>query len=255
MKSTWLRITRLLLPLAGTTLCGLASAQTHTTETSDFTMRFGASIEKTFARDFALTWSEEVRTRNASSDLDRIYSALGLSYQPAPWVKVAATYTFMALRTAGDSGTGWDLRNRLETDLTLQHRIGEHWKVSLRERIRTIWRTEAVDPLEKADPECLLRSRLMAEYTPPQSVLSPFAYVELSNTLNAPALAGNYVNKVRTSIGVTIELTPRSAIECYYRFDYNLENQVDAYPDGTLRQLTRKKQFNHIIGIFYGLSF
>lgn len=95
----------------------------------------------------------------------------------------------------------------------------------------------------------------MAEYTPSHSVLSPFAYVELSNTLNAPALAGNYVNKVRTSIGVTIELTPRSAIECYYRFDYNLDKQVEAYPDGTLRQLTRKKQFNHIIGIFYGLSF
>jgi len=166
MKSTWLRITRLLLPLAGTMLCGLASAQTHTTETSDFTMRFGASIEKTFTRDFALTWSEEVRTRNASSDLDRIYSGLGLSYQPAPWVKVAATYTFMALRTAGDSGKEWDLRNRLETDLTLQHRIGERWKVSLRERIRTIWRTEAVDPLEKADPESLLRSRPLAARPP-----------------------------------------------------------------------------------------
>lgn len=106
MKSTWLRITRLLLPLAGTMLCGLASAQTHTTETSDFTMRFGASIEKTFARDFALTWSEEVRTRNASSDLDRIYSALGLSYQPAPWVKVAATYTFMARAPQGIATKG-----------------------------------------------------------------------------------------------------------------------------------------------------
>lgn len=248
--------TKCLLPaLACAMLCFTAAAQTRTTESSDFTLRFGASIEKELARGLALNWSEEIRTKNASSDLDRIYSALGLSYQVAPWAKLAATYTFMALRTSDEHGKGWDLRNRLETDLTLQHRLGGGWKLSLRERIRTIWHTEPTDSRTEVDPECMLRSRLMAEYSPSRGVFNPFAYIELSNTLKAPRLTGNYINKIRTSVGVTIELTPRSSLEWYYRFDYNIGKEAEVYPDGTLRQLTREKEFNHIIGIFYGLSF
>lgn len=255
MKSPLHRLKYLLPALAGILVAIAAPAQTRTSTSSDFSMRFGASVEKEIGQGFALTWSEELRTKNASSDLDRIYSALGLSYEPVPWMKLAATYTLMALRTSDDHGKEWDLRNRLETDLTLQHRIGEGWKLSLRERIRTIWHTRHTDPVTQVDPECMLRSRLMAEYTPARGVLHPYLYVELSNTLKSPQLTGNYVNKVRTSVGVTIELTPRSSLEWYYRFDYNMDKEVDVYPDGTLRQLTEEKQFNHIIGIFYGLSF
>lgn len=249
------RMKRLLPTLAGVMLCFGAAAQTRTTQSSDFSLRFGASVEKELTRGLSLNWSEEVRTKNASSNLDRIYSALGLSYQLTPWAKLAATYTFMALRTADEHGKGWDLRNRLETDLTLQHRLGGGWKFSLRERIRTIWHTEHTNPLTEVDPECMLRSRLMAEYTPSRGVLSPYVYIELSNTLKAPSLTRNYINKVRTSVGVTIELTPRSSLEWYYRFDYNVDKGAEVYPDGTLRLLTREKEFNHIIGIFYGLSF
>lgn len=251
-----------LVVMAGALLFAVAArAQIYdTTEESDLRARFGFTLEKKLARGLHLSWEEELRLKGNLGDFDRIYSGLSISYKVCDFLKIGAGYTFIAIDHAGKKSTAyekfWDLRHRLSAHITFSRHIGPRWKISLRERVLCTLRNGEVNELEKCDPAYVLRSRLMAQYTVFSRPIEPYAYVELSNTLTSPKIVDNYVDKVRTALGIKYRLNRRSSLDFYYRFDYDYNKDVNyGNKTGKLKSITTEKEYNHILGVFYRYSF
>ncbi len=223
-----------------------------TEEKSDFQARTGFTLEKRITERLTAAWDEELRLKESLTEVDRIYSSVGMYYAPLQWFKAGFVYTYIAINRG--SGRRWEQRHRLHADLTGSLRIAPRWKLSLRERVRATFLTDEVDPRCKADPEWTLRSRLMIEHELARRPLAPYFYIELSNTLNAPEAAGNHLDKIRTSVGLKYAPGDRSEFDFYYRFDRNLSLKP-AFEGDRLLEIGRQKEFNHILGIFYTYSF
>lgn len=223
----------------------------RSTEQSDFQARTGFTFDKKIFKGLHLSWSEELRLKNSLSDIDRIYSVLTASYEFCPWFKAAADYTFIAVK----QDKGWQFRNRSNMDLTGTYRPADRWKLSLRERFRVTSTNKKTDPVTEVNPAWLLRSRLMVEYDAKPLPIRPYAYFELSNTLNAPGMTGNYIDKIRCSVGVKYALSKRSEFDFFYRFDHNRSKSVEAAGEGLSWLITTHKENNHILGVFYEYSF
>lgn len=229
---------------------------------NDFQFRVGAEIEKKFARKFAFHWSEELRIKNSFQDIDKIYSDLGLSYKPLNWLKLNLNYTFISMYHDGKKKTNyekyWDLRHRVSLGATFSYKTISGWKFSLRERVlSTFYTKDDFLPEEKSDPKWNLRSRIMAEYEFRHVPVTPYAYVEISNTLNAPKLAdGNYIDKVRTALGVQYRFDRRNSIDVFYRFDYNFDKDINIKNStGVLKSIIDKNEYNHILSVSYKFKF
>ncbi|MEG2369994.1 MAG: DUF2490 domain-containing protein [Alistipes sp.] len=221
-----------------------------TTEETDLQLWTGFSINKRIVKGFDVTWSEELRLKNTLTDLDRIYSVLAVSYEFCPYFKAAVDYTFLAL----SKDNGWELRHRTNLDLTGSYRINPRWKLSLRERFRMTTTTADTDPLLSVNPLWVMRSRLMAEYTVFSLPIKPYVYFELSNTLTAPKIIANFVDKIRASVGVKYALSAHSEFEFYYRFDVNTAKEINRTA-GNAWRVCSEKEFDHILGVFYEYSF
>lgn len=221
------------------------------TEESNFQARTGFSIDKKITKGLHITLSEELRLKNTLSDIDRIYSAIAISYDIFPWLKAGADYTFIAVK----QNKGWEYRNRSNIDVTASYKVGTQWKFSLRERFRITSANKTSDPRTEVNPIWVMRSRLMAEYTVSKLPLKPYAYFELSNTLNTPDVIDNHIDKIRASIGVKYTPTPRSEFDFFYRFDHNRNKAITAPTNGLPWIVTTEKQNNHILGVFYEYSF
>ncbi|MEG2365219.1 MAG: DUF2490 domain-containing protein [Alistipes sp.] len=207
----------------------------------------GLSVEKTIAHRLHLAWSEELHMKERITQVDRIYSIFGLSYDLRPWLEVGVNYTFIAVKKRSD----WEFRNRANFDLTGSYHIASQWKLSLRERLRVTSTNKETDAQITANPAWILRSRLQVEHKLRRAPLTPYGYVELSNTLNAPAATGDYIDKIRFSLGVKYAVTTRSTLNFYYRLDHNYTRMVEQ----ATWIATSERQNNHIIGIFYEYSF
>ncbi len=243
-----------------------------TVSDTDLQARIGFDISKKIARGLHINWEEELRLRSNLGAVDRIHSALGVSYRVNPWFRVSTAYTFIAIDHPGKKSTGydkyWDLRHRAAADLLFTLKTAdEKWSFSFRERPQFTFRTDSVNTAEKPKCNMVLRHRVKAEYRIHNLPLRPFVSVEVSNTLNAVKLAGgNYIDKVRSMLGVEWRLNKQSAFEFYYRFDYvcNRDVSVRAEDDhdgprwhnkGDLKSLIVEKGYFHILGVFYSYSF
>ncbi len=234
----------------------------HEPDTSytDVTTRVGFSVRKELPRKFQITWEEELRTKSNVSEIDRIHSSLGVSYSGIEYLKLGLGYVFQSIWHDGKKKTNyekyWDFRHRIEADVTGNYKY-MRWKFSLRERFLTTFRTDDPNKLEKANPKMALRSRLYAEYSIFGKPLRPYASFEISNTLNAPAYAsGNYIDGLRSEVGLKWRLNMRNSLEFFYRFDvnYNRDIDIDYKKDKVTIKgiyITKQRDFNNIIGVFY----
>lgn len=229
---------------------------------NDFQFRVGAEVEKKFARKFGFHWSEELRVKNTFGDIDKIYSDFGFSYKPLEWLKLNLNYTFISMYHDGKKKTNykkyWDLRHRTSLAATFSYKTISGWKFSLRERVlSTFYTKDDFHPDEKSDPAWALRSRVQAEYEFRHIPVTPYAYVEICNTLNAPKLAdGNYIDKVRTALGVEYKFDKRNSINVFYRFDYNFDKDINIKNStGVLKSIVEETEYNHILSVSYKFKF
>lgn len=236
--------------LLSATTAWAQSIETETQE-SDWQARTGFSIDKKVTKGLHITWSEELCLKNTLSNIDRIYSVIAVSYDIFSWLKAGVDYTLIAVK----QNKGWEYRNRSNIDLTASYKVGSLWKFSLRERFRMTSANKISDPRIEVNPTWIMRSRLMAEYMMSKLPLKPYAYFELSNTLNTPDIIDKYIDKIRASIGVEYTLTPHSEFDFFYRFDYNRSKKASVPTDGMPWIITTEKQNNHILGVFYEYNF
>lgn len=253
-KRTLARNTRRLLPLAAALLfAATAQAQERrTTHDNDFRARFSFALTKQLGQRHSITLDEELRLKDNWSQLDRIYTTLSYAYDVRPWFKAAAFYALIA----NDRGAGrsMEMRHRFYLELTASYKTGA-WNFSLRERPQATLHTAHVDPAVAAETAWVLRHRLMAEYAVAGTGLKPYAFVELTQTLNAPETVGNYLEKVRSSLGAKYALTKRSSLEFYYRFDYKISDEPVFDDFHSVDYISSERGSHHIIGLEYGYKF
>ena len=147
-------------------------------------------------------------------------------------------------------------RHRLNVDLLGSYAVGR-WSFSLRERPELSIRMGAFDALTLTNPSWELRSRLSVEYAAWRVPLTPFLACELFNTLNAPKLAkGNYINRVRSEVGLKWRVAEAHSLKFYYFFDVENTRHItidynDAGNEINSVLLDYIRRYKHILGIAY----
>lgn len=246
--------TRLLLSCAALLLFAAAAQaqERRTTHENDFRARFSFALTKQLGRRHSITLDEELRLKGDWSQLDRIYTTLGYAYNVRPWFKAAAFYALIA--SDRGSGRSMEMRHRFYLELTATYKTGP-WAFSLRERPQATLRTARIDPAVAVETAWVLRHRVMAEYAVAGTGLKPYAFVELTQTLNTPTSVDNYLEKVRSSVGAKYAFDKRSSLELYYRFDYKISDKpvFDDFQD--VDYIASERGSHHIIGLEYGYKF
>lgn len=242
--------------LSGATALLLAATvqaqERRTSHENDFRARFSFALTKQLGERQSITLDEELRLKDNWSQLDRIYTTLSYTYDVRPWFKAAAFYALIANDRGDDRSM--EIRHRFYLELTASYKTGP-WTFSLRERPQVTLFTAYADPAIKADPAWVLRHRAMAEYAVSGTGFKPYAFVELTQTLNAPRAVGNYLEKVRSSLGVKYAFNKRSSLECYYRFDYKISDEPVFDGSNSVDFISSERGSHHILGVEYGFKF
>ncbi len=255
-------------------LCGMFATQAfaqdapvYETTDNDFQFRGGWTVSKRLSRKFDIEWREEFRIKNTFGDFDRLYSEIGAEYKALDWLRLTAKYTHILINHDGKNKTAgkkyWQNRHRATLGATFIYKTHYNWRFSLRELVQTTFIDDEVhgiqlyDEGEKANPKWMLKSRLKAEYAFRHIPVTPYVSVELVNTLNAPKYAdGQYIENVRTAIGMEYRFDSRSSIDVYYRFDYGFDKDINVGGNsGVLKDITEETSYTNIIGVNYKIRF
>ena len=202
----------------------------------------GVEAEKTLGKDLSLNVEAGFRSRNDFRTADRWSGSVGAEYKLAKWLKADASYTFLydnnreKLTNNYWRPSYWDTRHRLNASLTGSYKVGNMVRLSLRERWQYTYRPEKTTQRWDFDNECWedkvvagkakhqLRSRLQIEYDKKKALLTPYANVELFNSLG--------IESVRYTVGTDIRLTKQHSLQVYYRFKNTRNVDEDDYdPD------------------------
>ncbi|MBR6662834.1 MAG: DUF2490 domain-containing protein [Alistipes sp.] len=224
---------------------------------SDLQARFRVALEIPLAQKLKLTWSEQLRTKESFSQLDKMLTSFTLDYQAWRHLGFEGEYVFVNERKGDEL---WKVKHRFNLAVIGKLSVGR-FDLSLRERVRFVVRSYDTDKYLTADPFVTLRSRLKADYRN-ESRWKPYAYVELYTTLNAPGAvdnrltcdveSDNYINRVRLCIGSTMKIDSHNSMDFYYMVHFN-RTQGATYDavSGNLTSRTLKKVCAHVIGIDY----
>ena len=228
--------------------------------TNDFRGRLEGTFEWKVAKDLSLEAGLQLRLNNDLGSVDRIHTSVGAQYEPCKYFDLGLDYILI---NGYDSRVkSWDKpRHRANLNLEGKLELGRV-ELSLRERVQTTFRTDSVNRYEKMNPEVVLRSRLMAEYSIRHSGWSPYILFELHNTLNAPKVVANYktsprstdnyITRYRAGVGAKLRITRNHRLDFYYYFDYDRSYNIDYKGNaGTLKGYKLENEFRHIFGVSY----
>ena len=228
--------------------------------TNDFRGRVEGSFEWEPIKNLSLEAGLQLRLKNDLGSVDCFHTSFGAEYEVCKYFSVGADYILIN-GYKSDKGA-WDKpRHRLNVNLTGSVKI-DRFKLSLRERVQTTFRTDEVNPYEKPQNEMILRSRLMGEYSIRHSKWTPYALFELHNTLNAPKVVknykeypltyDNYITRYRAGVGTKFRITRNHRLDFYYYFDYDRGYDIDYKSNkGTLKGYYQENEFRHTFGISY----
>lgn len=248
------------LLLTAATLSAQDTNNPTVVNTNDFRGRVEGSFEWEVAKNLNLEAGVQLRLNNDLGSVDRIQSSLGLGYDVCKNFSVGADYILINGYDYRDKV--WDKpRHRVNLNLEGSVKAGRV-ELSLRERVQSTFRTDSVNRYEKADPELVLRSRIMAEYNIRHSAWKPYLLFELNNTLNAPAVVknykddplaiDNYITRYRVGVGAKYRITRSHRLEFYYYLDYNRGYNIDYKGNkGDLKGYVQENEFRHTFGISY----
>ena len=220
----------------------------------------GAEVEKKVNKQLSVGVEAEMRTRNNFKTMERWSLGVGASYKFNKWLKADAGYTLLNTNFREDisyksSGaynnwrpSYWGIRHRVHASLTGTYKFQNNLRISLRERWQYTYRPEKTtqrwdfdneyweDKVVAGKAKHQLRSRLQIEYDKKKALLTPYANVELFNSLG--------LESVRYTLGTDIRLAKQHSLQVYYRFkDACRVDELDYDPD------------MHYLGIGYKFKF
>lgn len=264
-------------------LTGEAWAQTEEREDGEVGGRLAVGLNKRLAKGLHVVLEEEVRFDNNFGSFNRFHTTMGVRYKVLPYLKVGLGYTLINGYDRDDAKFDTP-RHRFFVDLTGSYRIGD-WQFSLRERLQTTHRTDSYNEYQSPENAWMVKSRLKVTYKAFRR-WEPYGSFEVRNTLNAPVIkaaynealdtwvspetglaknepgwflngfSGVYVNRLRTTLGVSYRIDRRSTIDVYLMGDYGFDKEVDANAKGTkLKAYTRVTSFSGWAAVEYNYSF
>ncbi|MBO4602344.1 MAG: DUF2490 domain-containing protein [Salinivirgaceae bacterium] len=245
------------------------SAQDAIDDGTDFGGRFSVEVDKKLAKGLHTFANGEVRFNDNFSNFWRYQGTAGVSYKVNNYLKTALSYTFIERKNASDE---WKIRHRFTFDITGSYRVGD-FKLSLRERLQ-LTNKDVKNKYQDVKNGLTLRSRLMVQYKA-FGALTPYAYVDVRNTLNAPKwkyefndYTGNYdefswkgykdvyINRVRLGLGTEWELSKQHSFDFYGLYDFCNEKDIDSNKKGTkLHSVFNHHSRNIYLGVGYKFSF
>ena len=257
-------------------------AQTEEKLSPEFGGRVSFALSKKIVRGLHVTLEEEIRFDNNFKSFNRFHTTLGMSYKPCEYVKLGLGYAFITPYDRDDMA--FKMRHRIIADVTGIFRAG-NWNFSIKERFQTTFRSGDYNEFQNPKASLTLKSRFTVKYKGFVKV-TPYAYVEIRNYLNAPVIdafyngevyftetdgvytetgkegwflssfKGSYLNRVRGSIGIEWRLDKKNTLNFYFLGDYVRDKVVDANAEGTkLKSYTFEKGFIGTIGAGYEFAF
>ena len=242
-----------------------AAAQEHIYEVSeemkdsDFQPRVDVGFEIPLAEDFSFTINNELRFRDNSKRIDRNYLQGSFSRETCDYFSLDAGYIFQSILKIGDLEykSEWQYRHSVILDLKAELELDD-WKLSLTERPLVNLRPWA-DGIHDPKAEWLIRSKIKADYDIPKTDLTPYAFFELSNTLNTVDYGGGpFVDRLRFCLGMKWDFSDFCNMELYYYFDiknardvsYTHNDQEDLYRI----YLNKERQYVHVLGLSFNFG-
>lgn len=217
---------------------------------NDFRMRFEVSAEYKPVKNLTLNLAQELRLKNNSSQLDRLYTTLDVSYKVYKYIKVGASYSFHALYK-GDSA--WQFRHRGRLHLTGSYSV-DNWGLSLRVMPEVTYADKDVNPLEEVNPEWLMRTRLKVDYSFIDKPVKPYVSVEMFNPLKTVPNYTDWLDRMRYTVGVEWSIDAHNKFDFYYLIEHNMGQEISVVePLLTIR--SNQNNLNHNLGIKYKYVF
>ena len=190
----------------------------------DFRTRAKLSLNYKPIKEITLNWTEEARFKNNSSNFDRLYSGLGITYNAHKYFSMGAIYEFQVLQKAKDH---FQLRHRAKFFVQPSVSFGR-FGLSLREMPQMTY-SDGFD--------WQLRSRLKLNYSFMNKHLKPYIYVEMYNPLKKN-VGKDWLSKMDYRAGLEWKIDSVNGLEFYYMFEHEVT----------------KKLGNHIVGVAYNLG-
>ena len=257
-------------------------AQTDADLDPEFGGRLSIGLDKKIVKGLHLSLEEELRWDNNFSSFNRFHTTAALQYKVLPYLKVGVGYALINPYSSSNNAFK-DTRHRFMLDATGTVRFGL-WQLSLKERFQITHRSGDFNIYQNPANLMALKSRITLKYKGLQR-WTPYAYVELRNTLNAPVInalynstygvymtysgsstgkagwfldgfSGCYINRLRGSLGADYKINRHNTLNLYILLDYVSDKVVDANAEGTkLKSYTREHGFVGQIGAAYEYSF
>lgn len=230
------------------------------TAQSEGGMYMSVEAEKKIDKKLSVSLEAATRSRNNFKTMDRWSLDLGAEYKLNKWLKAEAGYMLIDqnnrekinYKTTGAYDTWrpsyWQLRHRVYASLTGTLKLGNNFKVALRERWQYTYRPEITTQRWDFDDEAWedkvrtgkgknqLRSRFEIAYDKKRALFTPYANIELYN--------GWGIEKVRYTVGTDIRLSKQHQLGVFYRFQDMKQVDADEYDPNM-----------HYIGIGYKFKF
>ena len=249
-----MRTTKIIATVLLAAMCLPLSAQ------SEAGLLVSAEAEKQVNKKLSFGIEAEMRTRNNLKTMDRWKFGIGAEYKLTSWLKANAGYNLLNQNYREDynyksSGalnkwrpSYWGIKHRVYASLTGSYKFSNNIKLSLRERWQYTYRPEKTvqrwdyddeeweDKVRSATGKNQLRSRFEIAYDKKHALLTPYANVELYNSLA--------IEKIRYTVGTDIRLNKQHSLGVFYRFQDMKNVDADDYdPD------------MHYIGLGYKFTF
>lgn len=254
-------------------------------DSDSFSTRVSAEADYKVMRGLHIYASEELRL-GGRDIMDRSYTELGASYKIDSHLKVALSYTAIAvyksetteLENGMEQSRYWyDWRHRISADITGSVKVGQ-WRLSMRERIQGTYKTRELNNYQQSQTSWVLRSRFKVSYRFRSAPFEPYACFEPRLLLNGARWSDDgmsslyeesvfighsdvYFNRLRGAAGVEWKLNSRHSLDFYGIFDYLRDKEIDARKEGSSKGTTLKSPiiwqtgYRLSIGVGYKFSF
>lgn len=206
-------------------------------QTSDLGSWMTFSVNKKIVDKLEFNFDQEFRLRDNLTNVNLIYTNLGLTYKFTKWFRFSAVYRFIDKHKS--DGT-YGLRNRFYADLSFKAKPGKFslgYRARLQEEMRGIGYPDQYGTV----PEIYLRNLFKVSYKL-NDKFSPYAGTELRWQIQNPRIPyHNGFDRSRFFAGTDYDINDKQTAGLYFLFqkEWNVSDPETLY----------------IIGLEYSLSF
>jgi hypothetical protein len=205
-------------------------------QTEDLGSWITFSVDKKLTEKFSFNFDQELRLKDNISNINLLYTNLGLSFKATKFLKISGVYRFID-KQKGDGSYG--IRNRFYTDFAFKVKPGK-WSLGYRARLQGEWRESGYHSDLGTMPEVFLRNLFKVGYKATDK-LTPYLACELRWQLQNPRLPwANGFDRARFIGGASYDINDTFSAGSYFLLqkEFNVNNPQTLY----------------IIGLEFGIS-